>query len=316
MGLDMSKLFNLKEWLSLEDAAKRLSIDFDEDVSVADVLRLGQDKHLRLSVHFVNYVYAKKGEVVEIKSGEHAERDINMMNNSPDIGEGRYLNIGDDVFKLSGVYDLAMIGCECLDVEDKFHSLQSGPAVTLCRSLGAFVKNSDGSILQLQNGLIKTHTFQASTKSGLEKVLVQNGIDEERSKQYVLKLKENHMGYLLDIDKNSYCPSAGLPKDCVLVVKISALRELEQSLCEKDSTKKTADSITETERSSLLKLVLGMAVSAYSYDPISKRNAATGNNKGSIVADLERVGLAIDSGTVLKFVTEGKMRFSDLLTIP
>ena len=56
------KLFNLKKWLTIEESAKYLSIMFDEDVSEADVLRLGLDKHLKLSVNFVNYAYALKGE--------------------------------------------------------------------------------------------------------------------------------------------------------------------------------------------------------------------------------------------------------------
>ena len=35
-----SKLFNLKEWLTLDDAAKHLSIVFGEEVTRADILRL------------------------------------------------------------------------------------------------------------------------------------------------------------------------------------------------------------------------------------------------------------------------------------
>ena len=61
-SLIKSKLFNLKKWLTIEESAKYLSIMFDEDVSEADVLRLGLDKHLKLSVNFVNYAYALVGE--------------------------------------------------------------------------------------------------------------------------------------------------------------------------------------------------------------------------------------------------------------
>ncbi len=50
----MSKLFKLKEWLTLPDAAKHLAIAFGEEVGEADVLRLALDGHLKLSVNFVN----------------------------------------------------------------------------------------------------------------------------------------------------------------------------------------------------------------------------------------------------------------------
>ena len=59
-----SKLFKLKEWLTVPDAARHLSIVFGEEVSEADVLRLALDGHLKLSVYFVNYAKASCGKVV------------------------------------------------------------------------------------------------------------------------------------------------------------------------------------------------------------------------------------------------------------
>lgn len=47
-------LFNLKEWLTIPDAARHLSTIFDESLTEADILRLGLDGHLKLSVYFVN----------------------------------------------------------------------------------------------------------------------------------------------------------------------------------------------------------------------------------------------------------------------
>lgn len=77
-----------------------------------------------------------------------------------------------------------------------------------------------------------------------------------------------------------------------------------------------SDKLPESERESLVKLALGMAVGGYSYDPSNKRNAATGDNRGSIAADLARIGLAMDSDTIRKFINEGSERFSDKLSIP
>ena len=43
------KLFALKKWLSIADAAKRLSASFGEEVTEADIFRLALDGELRLS---------------------------------------------------------------------------------------------------------------------------------------------------------------------------------------------------------------------------------------------------------------------------
>lgn len=60
----MGKLFNLKQWLTIEDAAEHLSTVCGEEVTEADVLRLALDGHLTLSVNFVNHARAKRGKVV------------------------------------------------------------------------------------------------------------------------------------------------------------------------------------------------------------------------------------------------------------
>ncbi len=57
-----SKLFKLKKWLTIPETAKHLSIMFGEEVQEADVLRLGLDRHLKLSVNFVNHAHAKRGD--------------------------------------------------------------------------------------------------------------------------------------------------------------------------------------------------------------------------------------------------------------
>jgi len=60
----MNKLFKLKQWLTIKEAAKHLSNEYAEPVNEADVLKLGLDRHLTLSVNFINGVPAKKGKIV------------------------------------------------------------------------------------------------------------------------------------------------------------------------------------------------------------------------------------------------------------
>lgn len=70
-----SKLFKLKEWLTVPEAAKYLTTIFGEEVTEADVLRLALDRHLKLSVYFVNYADAKCGD--KFLPFEEWERNFN-----------------------------------------------------------------------------------------------------------------------------------------------------------------------------------------------------------------------------------------------
>lgn len=62
--MPMSKLFAFKEWLTVSDAARHLSIVFGEDVTETDVLRLAADRRLCMSVRFVNHTCVRRGLVV------------------------------------------------------------------------------------------------------------------------------------------------------------------------------------------------------------------------------------------------------------
>lgn len=57
------KLFKAKSYLSLRDAASALSKMLGEDVSKADVLQLGLERQLKLSVNFLNAVPAVFGQL-------------------------------------------------------------------------------------------------------------------------------------------------------------------------------------------------------------------------------------------------------------
>lgn len=60
----MSKILKLKEWLTIEETATRLSASAGEVVSEADILRFAIDGHLTLSVYFVNHARGTRGKIV------------------------------------------------------------------------------------------------------------------------------------------------------------------------------------------------------------------------------------------------------------
>lgn len=67
-----------------------------------------------------------------------------------------------------------------------------------------------------------------------------------------------------------------------------------------------------TERRKMLEAILGMAMHAYRYDPSSTRNMATGNNKDSISAGIQSVGLNVSDDTMRAYLNEAKEIFSNI----
>ena len=88
----MSKLFKLKEWVTVADAARHLSIAFGEEVNESDVLRLGLDGHLKLSVNFVNSARAKCGKVIPIEDARYREFPAERVATIPGIPEEHTVN--------------------------------------------------------------------------------------------------------------------------------------------------------------------------------------------------------------------------------
>lgn len=328
----MDKLFNLKEWLTVADTARHLSIVFGEDVTEADVLRLALDGRLRLSVYFVNHAYARCSKVVGYDQVEWYEtppelaaiyRDKNYkphhIMKSLYLDNERFLNLTKEVVTLRDVWDLPMIGNECLDIEHEYQNLINGPAVTLQGLDGAFVEGTDGTMCQLQESYDKNE-YQAGSTAALRKIkeyISFNNFEKDKAQELLDKHKQQRKEYLEKKQSRDYSedfyPAGGLPEDSLLVVRTDALRQFEQRLSHGERKQNAEDLLSESERNSLLKLVFGMAVAAYQYDPGKNRNSATGENRGSIAADLSRLGLNLNADTVRKFIKEAEERFSDLI---
>ena len=66
----MSRLFKMKAWLTIPETAKPLSGLFGEVVSESDVLQLGIEGRLKISIRFVNYTKAFPGEIVSAEQAK------------------------------------------------------------------------------------------------------------------------------------------------------------------------------------------------------------------------------------------------------
>ena len=113
-----------------------------------------------------------------------------------------------------------------------------------------------------------------------------------------------------------YYTAGGLPIDSVLVIRTEAIRDFEEFLRQAETPQKDSESISESERNTVLKLIFGMAAAKYGFNHNSTRNAATGDKAGSISADLESLSLNIDSGTVRKYLQEATDQYSDIIIYP
>ncbi len=210
-----TKLSKLKKWLTINETAGHLSFLFNEKVSEADVLRLGLDGQLQLSIFLVNKAKARLGKVASRKELEEIKRreaedlttGIVYVPSAHKLGDSKhYKDIGVSVLQLiefdnvitfiEGIWDLPMIGNERFDVEHKYQQLTEGVEVTQTSIDGTFLEGEDKLICQLQE------------KSDPKLIETQDG--------------EKLIGY--------FYPANGLPEDSVLVVRTLALANLQQRL--------------------------------------------------------------------------------------
>lgn len=169
----LRKFDKFKEWLSIEDAAKRLSISAGADISEAEILRLSLDGHLTLSVFFVNPVIGERRDIDSIKRklSEYDETQAHQTAAEYQawldsaVGEWQALTdqypagfdqdhelealemLNDKGLQnpqtLEGLWDLPMIGKEALEVRSRYQSLTGGVVVNRKCIYGLLVKKHD-----------------------------------------------------------------------------------------------------------------------------------------------------------------------------
>lgn len=318
----MGKLFNLKEWLTVADTARHLSIVFGEEVTEADVLRFALDGHLRLSVNFVNHARARCGKVVGYEDadwGEFPAELVATLPNIPDEAKGkplpymkslniddkRFLNLEKEVTSLHGVWDLPMIGGEQLDIERRYQMLTGGPSVTLETLDGTFVEGRDGKICQLQEDY-DNNEYEAGSKAALEKLkhrfaemmVLDPTVEGREEAEALLNRYEEDQKKFQEKRKTrpqseNYYPAGGLPNDGVIVVRTEALREFEKEL--NGNPDRAEKPLTATERKTLLTIIA--ALCDYSAIKFDDRGAAS-----QIAKLTEEIGATVSDDTVRRWL--------------
>jgi hypothetical protein len=290
----VSKLLSLKEWVTLNEAAKHLSSVFDEEVSVADLYRFALVGRLRLTANFVNHAKATLGHKLRIRDAgfrvmpslaqaaqittidltaeampefeawlvdneearlslaEAVPKSKFVMLNGQQISATECLQFDDSVSYIDGLWDLAMIGAERLDIENALQEAFDGPEITLICLDGVVVNRPDGRF--------------ASLKWRFE------------------KRGEN------DKDPDAYYPAGSLPADAPVVVRPQALLDFIAGL-----DTRAERPIDERERGSLLRIIRALDVMA----GLPARGAAP-----SIELQLQQLGFSRPADSTIRKVIE------------
>lgn len=202
----MMKLFKLKEWLTIPEAAKHLSNLFGEAVGDSDILRLALDGQLSLSIYFANKQEGKRATI----------RTVNASDIFPDVSdtENVMLDLTDDeellqiqadeIIALEGLFDIPMIFGSRQEVERRYHE-----------SIGSKVAGSFGEIIVKRNEAI----FEMQSRHR-DPLFLQLDDGEDINVQNVLRKSAIQ----------HYSASCRFPDDSLLVVKTSVLREFEASV--------------------------------------------------------------------------------------
>lgn len=313
----ISKLIKFKSWLTLPDAAKHLTGVGNEEVTEADILQLALDGYLKLSVNFVSPVPAMPGKVVGYEDieweGIQTDDGIVKEMKSIDIGEGRYLNLSNEIIKISQVWDLVMSHCGRTDVKNRVQNLTSGAEVEPDINDEGFFVELDGQVCRVHIDIENVDYIPGSAAQleKLRKSIKDGEILGEEAENQLRKSKEarEKLNAIPYEDRCIAFYDWTLPKGGDLVVRRKALIEFERISV--DEKQKINVDLSETERNTMLKLIIGMAIDAYGYDPDNTKNSATGKNNGSIKSSLERVGLSADEKTIKKYLEAAAELFPD-----
>jgi hypothetical protein len=274
----VKKIHDLKQWLTLADAAQYLSLLFGDDVSEADVLRLGLDGHLNLSVYFVNGARGRCGPVVSIDDAERTIREENPddwshLTRAPPIGEG-------DVHVLSEANLADWIGEANLAA---WKHLAGDPSAGEAEAEGAvedkiFLRSLHG--LLLGDGRVLEYARETAQLDGVWDLtmLGHERLEIEQMYQFLTGGPEVDMSFqdgpldypIVSREDGTYCqiheprdasdhyhPADRLPADGVVVVRTSALRDLEACISEPDQ--RTEKPIESRERTTLLVMIAALA---------------------------------------------------------
>lgn len=263
----MSKLFKLKKWLTISEAQKHLTTLFGETVSKADIFRLALDHQLKLSVVFVQGAFANVCKRVDATAVEYIE--------VPSLIGGGIVKLpvgGEVLYALDG--QLLQVQKEVIPLEEDWPY-----ALTM---IGGERADIEHTYWQLSG-------IESSESTNLDGIFVSDGNETFRLMSALPRKKG---------EQAKFYPIGGLPKNAAMVVTTNALLALEKAIEEGETNGEKQ--LSTRERDNLLKLVIGMAIAGYRYDPAAAKSTAP----KEIANDIAKLGMSLSDDTVRKYLKE------------
>ena len=275
----MKKLFDLKEWLTLEDTAKHLTILFGEEVKVSDVLRLALDGHLQLSVNFLQATSVNYGTIVPFKDALWIEKKLDeyvsvVEMRSPRLSNTHAIRQEAKISSINNIWDLAMILGGRLIIENMFYKLTLDDAI-----------NYEPLPFDNEIFIIDENQLIACCLMELRRDFFK--IDLGTSLSVQLK------------DRKNYSVKDNLPNDCLLIVRTNALRQLEDTIRDnqKDNDSPIRKSAATKATDTYLVIIAALAKKA----GINIHEAGAANK---IRCELDLLGIPMSEGTIYNNIVE------------
>jgi len=233
----MSKLFKLKEWLTLEAAVQDISKKIDETITVDDLYRSALDGDLKLSVYFVNGAHGVKGGFSQGSDNQNKQAQ-----------EG-FIKSDNPVHDIKGIWDLTMQGREVVIIKGHFEQSNSGVEVKESSKNGIILEQG-GEFYQLYKPFDRQRILSPEYNKSEER---QREIADEPMKAW-----ENDpciVNPLIRVDRFSseYVPCNKFPEeDSVLIIKTSEVTRFIDFI---EETPQEAKPLHDKERTTLLVLL-------------------------------------------------------------
>lgn len=154
----MKKLYKLKKWLTIDETARRLSIELDEDVTESDVLQLAADEQLRISVNFPHDWNGKFCHITKDLELAAKFEEITGINGEPvklyeyeKCNADEFIKVYPELYRFkAGIYEMKLIGNSKIDVENAFKAKSNLKTTKIYNLSGFYVFTNNGIIIERQ----------------------------------------------------------------------------------------------------------------------------------------------------------------------
>lgn len=229
----MSKILNLKQWLTVAEASRYLSAAVCETVSESDVLFFVLQGDIEISIDLLGGA-ARKGAIVEGNSSAQPNSSAcNAFSEFIRVGDNVELQFGREVIHLYGIYELPMFGGGKIALTERHEVSINRQKPELISMVGTFVKRG-AEYFQLMEYFEDNAQIEGTRAHHDALLLNQNSYSEVDLKERLARFPKDREDLLCEIDDvDGYIPAWGLPVDPKFIIAMASLQKflaaLEQS---------------------------------------------------------------------------------------